>query len=392
MLERSDEDLLADIGVEVEAPKAKPRSAEDERVHAGFSDIQRFVAEHGRLPEHGAGGDIFERLYAVRLDRLRELTQFHELLASLDHGGLLAVPAPEGGDEPEDDEALLASLGVAPAQDITELRHVRSAAEKRAAEEIAAREPCPDFDTFKPLFDAVQADLDEKRRETRPFGVKAEIEEGRFFILDGQKAYIAEKGETFRQEYGDTDARLRVVFDNGTQSNLLARSLQRALTKDEKGRRISESGAGPLFGSKGGEADLSSGTIYVLRSKSDLPAIAENRDLIHKIGVTGGGVKTRIANAAQHPTFLMADVEVVAIYELSGVNRLKLEALLHQIFADARIAIEVTDRFGEPVVPREWFLVPLPVIDQVVDRIRNGSISGLHYDPAAAELTTQPPS
>jgi hypothetical protein len=93
---------------------------------------------------------------------------------------------------------------------ITELRHVRSSAEKRAAEEIANRERCEDFDTFKPLFEQVQKELDTGSRETRPFERKSEIEQGRFFILGGQKAYIAEVGELFTQEYGDRDARLRV--------------------------------------------------------------------------------------------------------------------------------------------------------------------------------------
>ena len=131
---------------------------------------------------------------------------------------------------------------------------------------------------------------------------------------------------------------------------------------------------------------LTSGSIYVLRSKSDQPLIAEHRTLIHKIGVTGGDVERRIANAKLDPTFLMADVEVIATYKLEGINRTKLESLIHRIFAPARLDIQIRDRFGNPIVPREWFLVPLFVIDEAVDKIRDGTITDYVYDPQAAQL------
>ena len=117
-------------------------------------------------------------------------------------------------------------------------------------------------------------------------------------------------GEMYSNPQGRTDARLRVIFDNGTESNLLMRSLQRALHKDEAGRRITDPTAGPLFAGESSEGDETSGTIYVLRSNSKLPLVAKNRDVVHKIGVTRGSVKSRITNAADEPTFLMADVEI----------------------------------------------------------------------------------
>ena len=275
--------------------------------------------------------------------------------------------------------------------DIAELRHVRSAADKRAAEEIANREPCPDFAAFKPLFAAVQHDLDTGARATRPFVkdagfLKADITKGQFFILGGQIAYVAEVGETFKAPNGEYDARLRVIYSNGTQSNLLRRSLQRALYKDEAGRRITEPAAGPLFAGEAEDGDLASGIIYVLRSKSDNPAVVANRDVLHKIGVTGGKVETRIANAKLDPTFLMADVEIVATYKLSNINRTKLENLIHRIFDPARLDIKIKDRFGNPITPREWFLVPVFVIDQAVERIKDGTITEYIYDPKTARL------
>jgi hypothetical protein len=286
-----------------------------------------------------------------------------------------------------DDDELLAELrDAAGASEITELRHVRTAADKRAAEEIANRERCEDFDAFKPLFLQVQQDIDVGMRQTRPFELKAEIRPGSWFIVGGQKAYVAEMGEMFSNAQGRTDARLRVIFDNGTESNMLMRSLQRALHKDEAGRRITDPVAGPLFANESHEGDWESGTIYVLRSKSDHPTIAGNRDVLHKIGVTSGDVKQRVANARLDPTYLMADVEIVATYELYNINRSKLENLIHRIFNPAQLNIEIKDRFGNPVVPREWFLVPRFVIDEAVDRIRDGTITDYTYDPKTAAL------
>jgi len=395
MADFTDEDdaLLAELGVEIEAKKASSRSPQEERIIAGFEDIQRFVDEHGRAPQHGEDRDIFERLYAVRLDSLRTLPECRSILAGIDRQGLLGdqFAAPQEDGEELDDDALLAALGVeAERPDITELKNVRSSVEKQAAEEVANRTRCEDFAKFKPLFEQVQRDLDEGVRHTRPFEMKAEIEPGRFFIVSGQKAYVAEMGEIEITAQGRTDARLRVIFDNGTESNMLMRSLQRSLNKDEAGRRITEPVAGPLFADQPEEGDEASGTIYVLRSKSDHRMVAQHRDLVHKIGVTNMGVKQRIAGARLQPTFLMADVEVVATYELFNINRSKLENLIHRIFEPARFDVEIRDRFGRPVVPREWFMVPLFVIDEAVERIRDRSIVKFIYDPKAARLVQKP--
>ena len=187
-------------------------------------------------------------------------------------------------------------------------------------------------------------------------------------------------------EHGNIDARLRVIFDNGTESNLLMRSLQKALQQDPAGRRIVEPSAGPLFADHSEEGDEASGIVYVLRSKSDHPAVAAHRDVLHKIGVTGGDVARRLANAKLDPTFLMAEVEAVATYELFNINRTRLENLIHRIFGTARLDIEIKDRFGQPVIPREWFLVPLFVIDEAIEKIRDGTITGYTYDPKIACL------
>ncbi len=383
-----DDALLDELGVKVETKAVGSKTPREERIIAGFEEIQRFVDQNKRIPQHGEERDIFERLYAVRLERLRDLPECRTLLTPMDHQGLLTdmvrEPAASYGD---DDDALLSELGVqTTSTGIENLQHVRSSAEKREAEEVARRTPCQDFESYKPLFDQVTSDLKAGVRKTLPFGRDASIEVGNFFIVNGQIAYVAERGEEFKAPNGGTDARLKVIYSNGTESNLLLWSLQRALYKDDAGRRITDPDLGPLFSGELENGDLVSGTIYVLRSKSDNPVVAANREILHKIGVTLGSVERRIANANLDPTFLLADVEIVATYKLSNINRSKLENLIHRIFDSVRLDIEIKDRFGNPVVPREWFLVPLFVIDEAVGRIKDGTITDYRYDRDTASL------
>jgi hypothetical protein len=205
---------------------------------------------------------------------------------------------------------------------------------------------------------------------------------------------VAEVGEAIQAPNGESDARLHVIYANGTESNLLRRSLQRALYKDETGRRLTDPDLGPLFaaplgaqfGNQPEPDDIESGSIYVLRSLSSHPFIAEHRELIHKIGVTGGKVETRIAGAEKDATYLLAEVEVVATYTLHNLNRTRLENIFHRLFGAAQLDLTIEDRFGHPVKPREWFLLPLHVIDEAVQRIRDGSITDVVYDPKTAQL------
>lgn len=388
MDELSDQELLDALGVDTTPAKVTQYSPREERIIAGFEDIQRFVTQQQRLPQADATADIFERLYAVRLARLQQLPEAQTVLQALDTQGLLtntfaAEPSPVAD---LDDAALLSALGVArpAADDITQLQHVQSRAESRAvAEEIANRTPCKGFaKQFKALFKQVQTELEQGLRTTAAFGGNgnSEINQGDWFILSGQKVYVADMGEVFTADYGRLDARLRVIYDNATESDLLMRSLQRALHKDATSRRILELSPGPLFADQAGAQEVASGTIYVLRSLSDHPSLQAQREVIHKIGVTSGNVKTRVANAKLDATFLMAEVEIMATYQLFNIHPIKLEQLIHKFFDQARLEIEILDRFGHPVNPREWFFVPLPVIDAVVEKIRAGTLSRYCYD------------
>ncbi len=388
----TDEDLelLEELGVDTAPVSSGGRTAREQRIIAGFEDIERFVEKHGRLPEHGEDKDIFERLYAVRLDRIRSLPECREALKGLDSRGLLgpAINLDERVEKEQDDEELLAELGVeGPSDlDVTKLVHVRSREEIKAAEEIAQRTRCEDFDQFKPIFEKVQREIESGDRKTVKYEDYSDLKTGDMFILGGQKVIVAELGEKFMSDYERENRRLRVIFDNGTENRYLLRSFLRALYKTPGSRRITEPGAGPLFSGVLEADDVPSGSIYVLRSKSDHPFIVENRSVIHKIGLAGNDVKVRIANAKKSPTYLLADVEIVQVFKLANVDRKGLEAILHKFFASARLDMELKDRFGSQVEPKEWFLVPLPAIEEAIEKIINGTIGEFRYDPKSARI------
>ncbi|WGD33944.1 GIY-YIG nuclease family protein [Olleya sp. YS] len=389
-----DDELLAALGVEVEVKKKTTFTASEERVIAGFEEIQKFVDEHNRLPRHGEENDIFERLYAVRLEKIKEKQEFVDLLKEFDNQNILSGEIINTVDVPSDidDDELLNLLGVEEEENsITNLKHVKTRAEKRAVEEFANRTICEDFEKFKPLFEKTKKEIENGFRETVRFRkdsgfTKTLIQEKLFVIIRGQMAYIANKGEIFQAPNGEEDARLRVIYDNGTENDLLQRSLIRAMYKDETSRFVTTPGLGPLFSDELESDDLESGIIYVLRSNSNNPLIIENRDVFHKIGVTGNDINKRIVNAKNDPTFLMADVEVIATYKLANIKRHKLENLIQSFFKNAKLDIDIKDRFGKPVNPKEWFLVPIFIIDEVVEKIKDGTIEDYYYDVKSASL------
>jgi len=221
MAEMNDDELLDALGIEVAPLQITSHTPREQRIIAGFEDILRFQHSHGRTPQHGEDGDIFERLYAVRLDQLRKLPEAQSLLADLDIHDLLSQTSATLADvDALNDADLLAELGVeseVQAQsDITVLRHVRPYAEIQAAEEVAQRKPCVDFGQFQHLFEGAVAGLEEGTWMTKPFVKNASIEIGDFFIISGQIAYVAEILEGNQTKDGRDNPRLRVIFDNHT--------------------------------------------------------------------------------------------------------------------------------------------------------------------------------
>jgi len=221
----------------------------------------------------------------------------------------------------------------------------------------------------------------------RPFTSERQIVPGGYFILQGVMVHVANVGKWEKRNFGNVNARLYCVFENGTESNMLLRSLAAALWKDKNSRQIVDADQIEILSESEQVApdDEATGYIYVLRSLSEDPRIKEIENL-YKIGYSNLPVKERIQNANQEPTFLMADVALVTEYQTYNLNPQKLELLLHTFFAESCLNFDVFDSEGKRHAPREWFDVPLHVIETAVQLLINGDIVNYHYDSQRQEI------
>ena len=250
---------------------------------------------------------------------------------------------------------------------------------------IAKRKPCKEFETYEPLFKQCHLGLASGKNELRRFMGEQQIAAGHFFVLHGVMVYVADVGIKEKKR-GKVNARLRCIFENGTESNMLLRSLATELYKDESGRRVLSTPEDYLDEAEQmTEEDKPTGYIYILRSLSDDPKIKETENLF-KIGFSTLPVTQRIKNAAQEPTYLMAEVRLLNEIQTFNLNPQKLELLLHTFFADACLNIDIFDAKGMRYTPREWFAVPLFIIETAIGLLLNGEIVHYRYDHQRVEI------
>jgi len=358
----------------LEVKPVQSAMSEDERLTESFFEIVEFVRENGREPDNDMA-NMQEASLAMRLNGLRSSPDKTKELLDLDEFGLLVpVKKPESIDDILEGDALNL-LGGDNEDSIFNLRHVPQNIE--SPDYIANREPCKDFDRFEPLFKQCHADLQSKKRVLRPFVNEQQIQAGEYFILSGVMVYVAEVGEKEKKNK-KVNARLRCIFENGTEGDLLLRSLARNLYKD--GRRVTEH-EDRLMDDLNNitDEDGQTGFIYVLKSLSSNPNIASIQDL-YKIGFSTVPVEERVKNAADDPTYLMAPVHIVEAFECFNLNPQKLELLLHKFFGKVCLEVDVFDKSGKRFTPREWFIAPLPVIEETIELIISGEVVGYVYD------------
>lgn len=369
----SDEDGLLD-----EPVKAKKVTSSD-RLERSFLEIVEFYREHDRIPS-STTREIAERKLGARLDGILANDEKIEALRHLDEFGLLSEPeAPASLDDLLDGDAddLLDD-----ASGILDTSALPPRKQRHDPDEIARRTRADDFDQFEPLFLQKHEELRSGAARLIPGPGYQHITEGAFIVLNGAMLFVAEVGDP---EYRTTTVRsnrrerLRVIFENGTESNMYRQSL---------GIRLGEGDSYLVARADGDEIladDEATGWIYVLRSKSEDPQIAGRSNLC-KIGFTTGSVEKRIAGAEKAPTYLMAPVEVVATYRTYNMKTSTLEHLLHRLFADVRLDISQAGIDGRIYEPSEWFEVPLEVIDQAAAMIASGEIVGFVYDATSEKL------
>lgn len=365
----------------------KPKRAAitvDERLLTSFQQINDFYRQHGKEPVSNPSNIVEFQLFN-RLKGLRASKEKCEALQGVDEFKLLtyvepAKPITSVADIFKDD-----SLGLLDdeAASIFELKHVPLV--KEMPDKIAQRKRCPDFEQFEPLFKQCHAELAAGVREARGFTGEQQIQPGHFFILHGITAYVAEVGEK-EVKNGKVNARLRCIFENGTESNMLLRSLATELYKDETGRRILDPSEKALEALEQIQAgDEKSGYLYVLQSLSTVPEIADTKNLF-KIGYSTLPVPERIKNASEEPTYLMAPVKVISVFECYNLNPQKFELLLHTFFGKACLNVDVFDKAGKRFSPREWFIAPLHIIEAAANMLINGDIVNYRYDPEAQSI------
>jgi hypothetical protein len=359
--------------------KVKPATL-DERLKSSFDEINVFVAEVGREP-NPRSTSVHERRLASRLDGLRRNPEKIDSLHDLDvHNILIPIKRLESVSEilAADDPILVDPV----AEDLMTIRHVP--VRRGAASYIARQHPCDDFELFEHLFRSCHEDLRSGTKSMRELGSEQQIQEGEFFLLRGQLVYVAALGEIVEVAPRRHDARLRVIYENGTESDLFRRSLAKNVRSD--GRRIIETNQPTLADFEIVEdRDVATGHIYVLRSLSSDPVVSSIDDL-YKIGFTTRNVEERIRGAEQDATYFRAPVEVVASYRCLNMDPQKLEHLLHRTFNRVRLQTEIVGDDGLHYSADEWFVVPFKVIDEAIQLIVSGEIVHYVYDDATEEL------
>lgn len=373
--------LDSDVDGLLDAPEKAAKVSSADRLERAFLEVVEFRRSQGRVPSSSTR-NIAERKLGARLDGILANDEKTAVLKPLDEFGLLDVPeAPASiedvllGDEFDllgDDSGLL---------DVSDLP-VRKAPEAPAS--VEKRKKSTDFDQFEHLFTTKHVELAEGTVTLAPFKGLPTVQEGRFFVLNGVMLFVAEVHATKTMVVGgkpEPKQRLRVIFENGTESAMYRQSLSLRLHEQE-GQAVVRTG---IDDDEVFDAGTESGHIYVLRSLSTDPQIAGIADL-HKIGFSTTSVEQRIKNAEKSPTYLMAPVKVVEDYRTYDLRPSALEHLLHRVFAEVRLDLSQVDRNGRDYDPSEWFVVGRNVINQAINMILSGEIVDYVYDARSGRL------
>lgn len=367
------------------APEKPKKLTSSDRLERAFLEIVEFRRTEERLPSSQTR-EIAERKLGARLDGFLANEAKAQAVKHLDEFGLLEAPqAPASLDELLESEDLNELLGdEAGILDVSDLPVIKR---PESAESIAQRVKAKEFDQFEPLFKAKHAELADGTFTLRAFTGMDLIREGTFFVLNGVMCFVAEIGEEVNLVIGGKSKRkqrLRLVFENGTESAMYDKSLQTRMYESQ-GQVLARAGydVDDIL-----DTDIESGHIYVLQSLSTDPVIA-NLENLHKIGFSTTSVERRLQGASTSPTYLMAPVKIVADYRVYNVKASALENLLHRVFAEVRLDLTQVDAAGRDYDPTEWFLVPRDAINQAVAMIMSGEITDYEFDRASKQLVKQ---
>jgi len=375
-----------ELGILTIRTASAPRTP-DERLVSKFQEINDFYKANGREPEANQS-DIPEYQLYERLKSLREDVDKTESLKEYDEFDLLKVEEKEINsiDDIFDDD----SLNILGGDDegLFNFEHTPKQKDINKADFVARRKPCKDFDKYEQKFKDVHHDLKTGRRKLIPYQEKQLNEAGNYFVHNGILLYLETINDLAKDRFHKDDGRTKIIFENGTESNMKLRSLGKNLLKNGKAvtANIEQSHEDFIktFNDVTDEDD-ETGFIYVLKSNSMDENIASISNL-HKIGYSKNDVAERIKNAEHEPTYLMASVSIVGIWQCFNMNPQKFEQLLHNFFGKTCLDLDVFDDNGKRHRPQEWFIVPIEAINQAIEMIISGVIVNYRYDKESESI------
>ena len=353
--------------------KPKPKrniQTSDDRLLEAFNKINDFIRNNEQLP-NSQSSDTNEAVLGIKLDTIKVDDKKSEYLREFDEFGIL-----EFEKAPDSLEELFNSSGdIFDRNGIFDTSNLpRAKITDKNVGEIAKRKRVDNFTEFKDIFDDANNKLATKEKTLKRFNSVTDIRLHGLYVVDGMMCYVESIGEA-KEVFGRKKERLRVIYANGVESNVYLRTLASQLYEDG-GYMVVDRDCNE-------DVDISEktvGHIYILESLSEDSNITTIKDL-YKIGVTTGSVSNRIKNARKDPTYLMAPVKIVEDFRLTGsYNPQKVEALIHRVFAEAKIDMTIIDDKGNPYTPNEWYSIPLKVIVEAIDMINDEKISEYYYD------------
>lgn len=385
-----------DFGLLDSKLKTSAVKTDEERLIDSFDEINSFFDKNQREPNKSS---MSEYGLLAKLKNFRENEAQKKILKPFDRYNLLGYVEMERQtiEDIFNEEDELGLLDSDKDLDIFKFTHTPKPEDRADADFVAQRKPIKEkeFEKYEAMFQKVHKEIKEGRRKILPFtNIEKNLHVGDFYLMDGILLYLesanlktAEK-ELVSGNRVRTEGRTRTIFENGTYSNMLYRSLGKQIQKN--GKLITntyEKIEQDLFVNTGvvKEEDIHSGWIYVLKSKSTNSQIVNIKDL-YKVGFASSSVDERIKNARYEATYLFADVQKVATYKVYNRNADKLESLLHRFFANACLDIDLFNEKGQRLNPREWFVVPFDVIEETIQLILNENIVNYKYDPVAKKI------
>lgn len=369
--------------------KANPISTpitSDQRLITSFEEINNFFDEHKKEPSETS--DIIERKLFSRLNEIRKDPFKIKVLKQFDKFNLLKEIKEIKTIDDILENDYLGILDSSIEEEIFKLENVSQNLKRNKTDFVARRTPCKNFSNYENKFKEIHKDIKDGKRKLLIFK-EQDLKEGRYFVLDGILLFLEKVGSEKRifndKSQGQrvrADSRILCIFENGLESNMYLRSLQKQLYQN--GSYVSETNdeALNIFNENLGKLvteDKKTGYVYILNSLSQDIRIKSIKNL-HKIGYCTTSVEQRIANAKLDPTFLMSDVKIIQIYEIHNVNPQKFENLIHSFFRKRCLDISIVDLNGENTKPKEWYVVPFRVIDRVISLLENGEIVNYRYD------------